>query len=133
MPFQSIWQSQVTGHFQMLKSHRGHNNFGQLLKPLKKLQINRIKMEKNFPEQSKGCFSRFKWINSRVQSRCISHKIFKNFPYALKKNMLSRPFWCLAKTKISAGLSRVTGPAELIEMAQYLGTWATNKISGLVD
>ena len=34
--------------------------------------------------------------------------------------MLSRPFWRLAETKISAGLSRVTGAAELIEMAQYI-------------
>ena len=49
-------------------------------------------------------------------------KFFKNLPYVPKKNMLSRPFWRLAETKISAGLSRVTGPAELIEMAQY--TWS---------
>jgi hypothetical protein len=31
----------------------------------------------------------------------------------------SRQPWGVAKTKISAGPSRVTGPAELIEMAQY--------------
>ena len=37
-----------------------------------------------------------------------------------RKNILSRPFWRLAETKISAGQSRVTGPAELIEMAQYV-------------
>jgi hypothetical protein len=31
----------------------------------------------------------------------------------------SRQPWGVAETKISAGPSRVTGPAELIEMAQY--------------
>jgi len=34
--------------------------------------------------------------------------------------MLSRPFWHAAETKISAGLSRITEAAELIEMAQYM-------------
>jgi hypothetical protein len=32
----------------------------------------------------------------------------------------SRQPWGVAETKISAGPSRVTGPAELIEMAQYM-------------
>jgi len=36
VPFQSIRQSRVTGHFQTLKSHGGHGDFGQLPKPLKK-------------------------------------------------------------------------------------------------
>jgi hypothetical protein len=33
---------------------------------------------------------------------------------------MSRPFLASAETKISAGVSRVTGAAELIEMGQYL-------------
>ena len=32
---------------------------------------------------------------------------------------MSRPLWVPAETKISAGMSRVTMPAELIEMVQY--------------
>jgi hypothetical protein len=32
---------------------------------------------------------------------------------------MSRQLWEVAETKISAGPSRVTGPAELIEMVQY--------------
>jgi hypothetical protein len=32
---------------------------------------------------------------------------------------MSRPFLASAETKISAGVSRVTGAAELIEMGQY--------------
>jgi hypothetical protein len=35
---------------------------------------------------------------------------------------MSRQLWEVTKTKISAGLSHVTGPAELIEMVQY-GIW----------
>jgi len=35
-----------------------------------------------------------------------------------KKSILSRLFWHAAETKISAGLSHITRPAELIEMAQ---------------
>jgi len=38
-----------------------------------------------------------------------------------EKTMLSWLFWHAAETKISVGLSHVTGPAELIEMAQYWG------------
>ena len=48
----------------------------------------------------------------------ILQKSSKIFPMC-QKNMLSRPFWHLAETKILAGLSQVKGPAELIEMAQY--------------
>ena len=36
VPFRSIRQSRVTGHFQTPKSHGGHGDFGQLPKPLKK-------------------------------------------------------------------------------------------------
>jgi hypothetical protein len=36
------------------------------------------------------------------------------------KNLgMSRQLWEVAETKISAGPSRVTGPAQLIEMVQY--------------
>ena len=38
---------------------------------------------------------------------------------AAEKNSLSRQFWQSAETKISAGPSRITGPAELNEMIQY--------------
>jgi len=32
---------------------------------------------------------------------------------------MSRQLWEVTETKISAGPSRITGPAELIEMVQY--------------
>ena len=35
VPFRSIRQSRVTGHFQTPKSHGGHGDFDQLPKPLK--------------------------------------------------------------------------------------------------
>jgi hypothetical protein len=38
---------------------------------------------------------------------------------AAEKKLLSRRFWQHAETKISAGVSRVTRPAELNEMVQY--------------
>ena len=44
-------------------------------------------------------------------------------PYCnCRKKKLSRLFssWQPAETKISAGPSRITGPAELIEMVQYI-------------
>jgi hypothetical protein len=36
-----------------------------------------------------------------------------------EKKKLSRQFWQHAETKISAGASRITRPAELNEMVQY--------------
>jgi hypothetical protein len=36
-----------------------------------------------------------------------------------EKKKLSRRFWQHAETKISAGASRITPPAELNEMVQY--------------
>jgi hypothetical protein len=43
----------------------------------------------------------------------------KNLPRPTsRKKMMSRPFLASAETKISAGVSRVTGAAELIEMEQ---------------
>ena len=61
---------------------------------------------------------------------CVSSRAGLNLHHILRKNLqksalsaektrLSWPFWHAAETKISAGLSQVTGPAELIEMAQY--------------
>jgi len=45
-------------------------------------------------------------------------KKFAGLQYLPKKNRMSRVFWQPAESKNSAGLSRVTGPAELIEMVQ---------------
>ena len=67
----------------------------------------------------KDVFRDLNEINSR-ESRRMSHKNLQKSSLCAEKNMLSRPFWRLAETKISAGLSQVTGPAELIEMAQYI-------------
>jgi len=39
--------------------------------------------------------------------------------FAAEKKLMSRQIQQAAETKISAGLSRVTGPAELIEILQY--------------
>ena len=41
--------------------------------------------------------------------------------------LLSRQVWEFAETKISASLSRITGPAELNEMVQYLSICAISK------
>jgi hypothetical protein len=43
--------------------------------------------------------------------------------------MMSRPFLASAETKISAGVSRVTGAAELIEMGQYSCNFYENLLS----
>jgi hypothetical protein len=43
------------------------------------------------------------------------------------KNLgMSRQLWEVAETKISAGPSRVTGPAELNEMVQYVTSFIIN-------
>jgi len=58
------------------------------------------------------------------EQACISHKNLQKSTLSAEKTMLSQPFWHAAETKIWAGPSQVTGPAELIEMVQYAEfTW----------
>jgi len=56
--------------------------------------------------------------NEQVLILTISHKNLQKSTLSAEKTMLSQPFWHAAETKISAGLSCITGPAEVIEMAQ---------------
>jgi hypothetical protein len=48
---------------------------------------------------------------------------------AAEKKLLSRRFWQHAETKISAGVSRITRPAELNEMVQYSSSLSSVRYS----
>ena len=71
-----------------------------------------------------GCHGDFHGVPNSFGSHMTSIEIFSS-PVALNCRKMpkilgmSRQVWEVAETKISAGPSRVTGPAELIEMVQY--------------
>jgi hypothetical protein len=71
-----------------------------------------------------GCHGVFQGVPNSFSNHVTDIEIFSS-PAALNcrkisKNLgMSRQLWEVAETKISAGPSRVTGPAELNEMVQY--------------
>jgi hypothetical protein len=89
VPFHSIRQSRVTGLLKMLKCHGCHGGF-------------------------RGLPNSFLIIMSPIYH--FFRRLHRSTAEILGK---SQQPWGVAETKISAGPSRVTGPAELIEMAQY--------------
>jgi len=79
------------------------------------------------------CWIFYIFLCKICESTCMNNKqvlistyIPQESTLSAEKSMLSRSFWHAAETKISAGLSRVTGPAELIEMAQYTQNYKRN-------
>jgi len=72
-----------------------------------------------------GCHGNFHGVPNSFGNHVTNIQIFSS-PAALNcrkfpKNLsMSRQLWEVAETKISAGPSRVTGPAELNEMVQYV-------------
>jgi len=71
-----------------------------------------------------GCHGDFHGVPNSFGSHMTSIEIFSS-PAALNCRKMpkilgmSRQVWEVTETKILAGPSRVTGPAELIEMVQY--------------
>jgi len=90
VPFHSIRQSRVTGPSKMPKCH--------------------------------GCHGDFHGVPNSFGNHVTNIEIFRRLRLncrKIPKNLgMSRQLWEVAETKISAGLSRVTGPAKLNEMVQ---------------
>jgi len=92
VPFHSIQQSCVMGHFKMLKCHDCHSNFHGVLNSFGN-HVTDIEI-----------FSSPAALNCRKMPKILG---------------MSWQLWEVAETKISAGPSCIMGPAELIEMVQY--------------
>jgi len=106
VPFHSIWQSHITGPSKMLKCHSCHGNFHGV------------------PNSFGNHVTSIQIFSSPAALNC--RKLPKNLD-------MSRQLWEVAETKISAGPSRVTGPAELNEIVQYAITEESQRQTHILD
>ena len=98
--------SAVTGHRSFPNTEKSWRSrrFWSAAETIEKIVNKSRKNRKKIPEQSKGRFSQFEWNQLKSTISMYIPQNLQKSSLCAEKNMLSRPFWRLAETKISAGL-----------------------------